>query len=99
MASTVSLIDPKKQLQSKMRSLGYVEGLFINTIIHANELLSQACSSISEFFCFAGLMEIFSPANWRPALRAKCGEGKGLKELDISMIVNGLMRYALMRFW
>ena len=43
-------------------------------------------------------MEIFSPATWRPALSAICGEGKGLKELDISIIVPGLMRYALMRF-
>ena len=39
-----------------------------------------------------------SPATWRPALSAICGEGKGLKELDISNIVPGLMRYALMRF-
>ena len=84
--------DPKEQLQAKMRSLGYVEGLFIYTIIHANKLPSQACSSISEFFCFAGLMEIFSPATWRPALGAISGEGKGLKELDISIIVPGLMR-------
>ena len=98
MASTVSPIDPKEQLQAEMWSLGYVEGLFIYTIIHANKLPSQACSSISEFFCFAGLMEIFSPATWRPALSAICGEGKGLKELDISIIVPGLMRYALMRF-
>ena len=97
-ASTVSPIDPKEQLQVEMRSLGYVEGLFIYTIIHANKLPSQACSSISEFFCFAGLMEIFSPATWRPALSAICGEGKGLKELHISIIVPGLMRYALMRF-
>ena len=96
--STVSPIDPKEQLQVEMRSLGYVEGLFIYTIIHANKLPSQACSSISEFFCFAGLMEIFSPATWRPALSAICGEGKGLKELHISIIVPGLMRYALMRF-
>ena len=51
-ASTVSPIDPKEQLQAEMRSLGYVEGLFISlyTIIHANKLPSQACSSISEFF-------------------------------------------------
>ena len=82
-ASTVSPIDPKEQLQAGMRSLGYVEGLFIYTIIHANKLPSQACSSISEFFCFAGLMEIFSLATWRAALSAICGEGKGLKELDI----------------
>ena len=98
-ALTVNPIDPKEQLQAKLRSLGYVEGLFIYTIIHANlKLPSQACSSRSEFFCFAGLMEIFSPATWRPALSAICGEGKGLKELDISIIVPGLMRYALMRF-
>ena len=77
MASTVSLISPKEQLQAEMRSLGYVEGLFVYTIIHANK---------------------FSPATWRPALRAICGEGKGLKELDISILVPGLMRYALMRF-
>ena len=79
-----------------MRSLGYVEGLFIYTTVHANKLPSQACSSISEFFCFAGLMEIFSPATWGPALSAICGEGKGLKEIDIhvSIIVSGLMRYA-----
>ena len=44
-------------------------------------------------------MEIFSPANWRPALSAICGEGKGLKEHDISIIVPGLMRNALMRFF
>ena len=80
MASRVSPIDPKEQLQVVMPSLGYVEGLFIYTIIHANKLPSQTCSS--EFFCFAGLMEIFSPATWRPALSAICGEGKGLKELD-----------------
>ena len=80
-----------------MRSLGYVERLFTYTIIYANKLPSQACSSISEFFGFAGLMEIFSPATWRQALSAICGEGKGLKELDISIIVPGLMRYALMR--
>ena len=97
-ASTVSPIDPKEQLQVEMRSLGYVEGLFIYTIIHANKLPSQTCCSISEYFCFAGLMEIFSPATWRPALSAICGEGKGLKELHISIIVPGLMRYALMRF-
>ena len=96
-ASTVSPIDPKEQLQAEMRSLGYVEGLFIYTIIHANKLPSQAFSSISEFFCFAGLMEILSRAIWRPALSAICGEGKGLKELDISIILPGLMRYALMR--
>ena len=96
-ASTVSPIHPKEQLQAEMRSLGYVEGLFIYSIIHANKLPSQACSSISEFFCFAGLMEIFSPAIWRPALSAICGEGKGLKELDTSIIVPGLMCYALMR--
>ena len=93
MASTVRPIDPKEQLQAEMRSLGYVEGLFIYTIVHANKLPSQACSSISEFFCFAGLVEIFSPATWRPALSAICGEGKGLKELEISIIVPGLMRY------
>ena len=97
-ASTVSPIDPKEQLQAEMRPLGYVEGLFIYSIVHANKLRSQACSSISEFFCFAGLMEIFSPATWRPALSAICGEGKGLKELDISIIVPGLMHYALMPF-
>ena len=97
--STVSPIDPKEQLQAEMRSLGYVEGLFIYTIIHANKLPSQACSSISELFCFADLMEIFSLATWRPALSAICGERKGLKELDILNIVPGLMRYALMRFW
>ena len=97
-ASTVSPIDPKEQLQAKTRSLGYVEGLFIYSIIHANKLPSQAYSLISEFFCLAGLMEIFSPATWRPALSAICGEGKGIKELDISIIVPGLMRYALMRF-
>ena len=97
-ASTVRPIDPKEQLQAEMRSLGYVEGLFMYTIVHANKLPSQACSSISEFFCFASLMEIFSPATWRPALSAINGEGKGLKELDISIIVPGLMRYALMRF-
>ena len=74
-ASTVSRIDPKEQLQAEMRSLGYVEGLFIYTIIHANQLPSQACSSISEFFCFAGFMEIFSPATWRPALSTICGWG------------------------
>ena len=101
MASTVSPIDPEQQLQAEMRSLGYVEGLFIYTIIHVNKLPSQACSSISEFFCFVGLMEIFSPATWRPVLGAICGGGgggKSLKELDISIIVPGLMRYALMRF-
>ena len=97
-ASMVSPIDPKEQLQAEMWSLGYVEGLFIYTIIHANKLPSQACSSISKFFYFAGLMEIFSPATWRPALSAICVEGKGLKEIDISIIVPGLMRYALMRF-
>ena len=97
-ASTVSPIDPKEQLQAEMWSQGYVEGLFIYTIIHANKLPSQACREISEFFCFAGLMEIFSPATWGPALSTICGEGKGLKELDISIIVPGLMRYALMRF-
>ena len=97
-ASMVSPIDPKEQLQAEMRPPGYVEGLFIYSIVHANKLPSQACSSISEFFCFAGLMEIFSPATWRPALCAICGEGKGLKELDISIIVPGLMRYALMPF-
>ena len=97
-ASTVSPIDTKEQLQAEMRSLGYVEGLFIYNIIHANKLPSQACSSKSEFFCFAGLMETFSLATWRPALSAICGEGKGLRELDISIIVPGLMRYALMRF-
>ena len=31
-------------------------------------------------------MEIFSLATWRPALSAICGEGKGLKELDTSII-------------
>ena len=31
-ASTVSPIDPKEQLQAEMRSLGYVEGLFIYTL-------------------------------------------------------------------
>ena len=98
MSSTVSPIDPKEQLQAEMRSLGYVEGLFIYTIMNANKLPSQACSVISEFFCFAGLMEIFSPSTWRPALSRICGEGKGLKELDISIIVPGLIRYALMRF-
>ena len=97
-ALTLSPIGPKEQLQAEMRSLGYVEGLFIYIIIHANKLPSQACSSISEFFCFAGLMEIFSPATWRPALSAICGEGKGLKEVDMSIIVPGLMRYALIRF-
>ena len=71
-ASTVSLIGPKEQLQAEMRSLGYVEGLFVYTIIHAN---------------------IFSPATWRPALSAICGEGKGLKELDKSILVPGLMRF------
>ena len=30
-------------------------------------------------------------------MSAICGEGKGLKELDISITVPGLMRYALMR--
>ena len=98
MASTVSPIDPKEQLQAEMGSLEYVKGLFIYTIIHANKLPSQTCSSISEFFCFAGLMEIFSPATWRPALSAICGEGKGLKKHDISIIVPGLMPYALLRF-
>ena len=97
-ASKVSPIDPNEQLQAEMQSLGYVEVLFIYTIIHANKLLSQAYSSISEFSCFAGLMEIFSLTTWRPALSAICGEGKGLKELDISVIVPGLMRYALMQF-
>ena len=97
-ASTVSPIDPKEQLQSEMQLLGYVEGLYIYTLIHAYKLPSQACSPISEFFCSAGLMEIFSPATRRPALSAICGEGKGLKELDTSIIVPGLMRYALMRF-
>ena len=97
-ASTVSPITPKEQLQAEMRSLGYVEGLFIHTIINANKLPSQACSSISECFCFAGLMQIFSPATWRPALSAICGEGKGLKEHDISIIVPRLMRYVLIRF-
>ena len=43
-------------------------------------------------------MEIFSFATWTPSLRAICGEGKGLKELDISIIVPGLMGYALLRF-
>ena len=81
-----------------MRSLRYVEILFIYTIIHANKLPSQACSSISEFLCFAGMMEIFSLATWRPALSAICGEGKGLEELDASIIVPGVMCYALMRF-
>ena len=55
---------PKEQLQAEMRSLGYVERLFIYIIIHANKLPSQACNSMSEFFCFAGLMEIFSPVTW-----------------------------------
>ena len=98
MASAVSPIDPKEQLQAEMWSLGYVEGLFMYTIIHANKLPSQACSSISEFFCFAGLMEIFLPATWRPALSGICGKGKGLKELDIWIIVPGLMRYAFVQF-
>ena len=98
MASTVSSIDPKEQLQTEMRSLGYVEVLFIYTIIHANKLPSQACYSISEFFCFADMMEIFSLATWRSALRAICGEGKGLEELDASISVPGVMRYAPMRF-
>ena len=80
MASTVSPIDPEQQLQAEMRSLGYVEGLFIYTIIHVNKLPSQACSSISEFFCFVGLMEIFSPATWRPVLGAICGGGGGGEE-------------------
>ena len=66
MTLRVSPIDPKEQLQVEMRALGYFEGLFIYTIIDANKLPSQACSTISEFFCFAGLMEIFSPATWRP---------------------------------
>ena len=83
-ASTVSPIDPKEQLQAEMRSLGYVEGLFIYAIIHANKLPSQAGSTISEFFCFAGLMEIFSPATWRPALSGICGEGKGLKSPHVT---------------
>ena len=58
-ASRVGLtsINLKEQLQAEMRSLGYVEEPF-------TELLSQACSSISEFFYFAGLMEIFSLATW-----------------------------------
>ena len=98
-ALTVIPIDPKEQLQTEIQSLGYVEGLFIYTIIHANKSPLQACSSISEFFCFAGLMEIFSPATWRPASSAICREGKGLKELDISIIVPELMRYVLMWFW
>ena len=97
MASTVSSIDPKEQLQAEMWSLGYVEVLFIYTIIHVNKLPSQACCSISEFFCFAGMMEIFSLATWRPALSAICGEGKGLEELDASITVPGVMCYALMR--
>ena len=87
MASTVgsTFIDPKEQ--PRMRPLGYVEVLFIYTIIiHANKLPVQACSSISEFFCFAVLMEFFSLATWGPALSAICGNGKGLKELDTSII-------------
>ena len=86
-ASTVSLIDPKEQLQAEMRSLGYVEGLFINTIIHANKLPSQACSSISEFFCFAGLMEIFDTRNLEASVERNIWGGKGLKELDISITI------------
>ena len=97
-ASTVSPINPKEQLQAEMRSLGYVEGLFIYTIIHANKLPSQACSSISEFFCFAGLMEIFSPATWRPALSAICGEGKGLKNSIYRLLYLGLCATRLCGF-
>ena len=95
MASTASCIDPKQQLQTEMRSLGYVEILFvyIYIIIHANKLPSKACSSISEFFCFAGMMVIFSLATWRPVLSEMCGEGKGIEEHDISITVPGLMRY------
>ena len=98
MASKVSSIDPKEQLQAEMRSLVYVEVLFIYTIIYANKLLSQACSSISEFFCFAGTMEMFSLATWRPALSAICSEGKGLEKLDASIIAPGVMCCALTRF-
>ena len=101
MTSMVSSIDAKEQLQAEMRSLGYVEVLFIYTIINANKLPSQACSSISKFFCLAGtcMMEIFSLATWRPALSAICGEGKGLEELDASITVPGITCHALMRFW
>ena len=67
--------------------------LYIYIIILANKLPSKACSSISEFFCFAGMMVIFSLATWRPVLNEMCGEGKGIEEHDISITVPGLMHY------
>ena len=98
-ASTVSPIDPKEQLQAEMRSLGYVEGLFISlyTIIHANKLPSQACSSISEFFLLCRFDEDIFTRNLEASVEPNMwgGGGKGLKELDISIIVPGLMRYGV----
>ena len=76
-ASTVSSIDLKEQLQAEMWSLGYVEVLFIYTIIHANKLPSQASCSISEFFCFAGMMEIFFTRNLEASVERNMRRGKG----------------------
>ena len=78
-APTVSPIDPKEQLQAEMRSLGYVEGLFISlyTIIHANKLPSQACSSISEFFLLCRFDEDIFTRNLEASVEPNMWGGKG----------------------
>ena len=78
MASTVGSTSTDPKEQPCMQPLGYVEVLY--------RVRWGTLKYISEFFCFAVLMEIFSLTTWRPVLSAICGDGKGLKELDTFII-------------
>ena len=76
-ASTVGPIDPKETAAGRNVVTGVRWRTIYIYIIHANKLPSQACSSISEFLCLAGLMEIIFPRNLKASVECNMWGEKG----------------------